>query len=116
MTWLRGVPIPEFRRKFLIDGIFMWIGIRIALPLMVLLFGSPGGGRIPVPGLSLGLPTSMTVVTLCGALVVVDALRRRESVLLANLGIPLRAVFVIGAIPAAVGEAVTSLIGGALGL
>ena len=116
MTWLRGVPIPEFRRKFLIDGIFMWIGIRIAIPLMVLVFGSPGGGPIPVLELSLELPTSMTVVTLCGVLVVVDVLRRRESLLLANLGIPLRAVFITGMIPAAVGEAVTSLIGGAVGL
>ena len=116
MNRLRGVPTPEFTRKFLIDGTLVWIFIRIALPLMVQVFGSDMSGTRASPELSLGLPASITLVSLCGAIILLDVLRRRESVLLANLGIPLRAVFVTGAIPAALGEAATSLIAAATGL
>ena len=112
MNRLRGIPNAEFARKLLIDGTLVWIFIRIALPLISSVTGDPRA----TPGLSLGLPGSVTLVTLCGAVIVLDVLRRRESVLLANLGIPLRAVFLTGAIPAMIGEAVTSLLAATTGL
>ena len=57
----------------------------ITLPLAVAGFGSNLGAALGAPGLSLGLPASITLVTLTGAIVLIDVLRRRESVLLGNL-------------------------------
>jgi hypothetical protein len=111
-----GAPNPEFARKFLIDGALVWVFLRIALPLMAAVFGGGTGSGPGAPGLSLGLPASITLVTLAGALVLTDVLRRRESVLLGNLGIPLRAVFITAAIPAAVAELATSLIAAMAGV
>ena len=112
MNRLRGIPNPEFARKLLIDGTLLWIFIRIALPLI----SSVLSDTLGTPGLSLGLPGSVTLATLCGAIIVLDVRRRRENVLLANLGIPLRAVFLTGAIPAMIGETATSLLAAATGL
>ena len=110
MNRLHGVPNPELARRFLIDGALVWVFLRITLPLAVAGFGSNLGAALGAPGLSLGLPASITLVTLTGAIVLIDVLRRRESVLLGNLGIPLRAVFITAAVPAAIGELATSLI------
>ena len=116
MIRLRGAPNPEFARKFLIDGTLVWLFLRIALPLIVAASGSDTGAASGALGLSLGLPASITLVTLTGAVIVVDVLRRRESVLLGNLGIPLPAAFITAAIPAAVGELVTSAVAAVTGL
>ena len=111
-----GAPNPEFARKLLLDGTVVWIFIRIALPVIAALSGSGAGASFAPIGLALGLPGSITLVTICGGLAMIDVLRRRESILLANLGIPLRMVFITGAIPAVVGETVTSLIAAGTGL
>ena len=116
MNRLHGVPNPELARRFLIDGALVWVFLRIALPLMAAAVGGDMGSGVGAPGLSLGLPASMTLVTLTGAVVLIDVLRRRESVLLGNLGIPLRAVFITAAIPAAVAELATSLIAAVAGV
>lgn len=106
MRPLTRLPNPEFARKFLVDGAVIWALVRIALAGVATLPESPFGP----PSLDLGLPASITLSTICGALVLLDVLRRRESILLANLGIPLRAVALTGAVPAAIGEVVTTLL------
>jgi hypothetical protein len=100
------LPNLEFGRRFLIDGTVIWVLLRCALYALVIV--SPD--RFGPPTLALGLPASVTLVTMCGALSLLDVLRRRESILLANLGIPLRAVVVTGAIPALIGETLMTLL------
>ena len=105
------LPNPEFARRFLIDGAVIWAVLRCALFAVVIV----APDRFGPPTLALGLPASLTLVTLCGALGLLDVLRRRESILLANLGIPLRAVFLTGAVPALIGETLTTLLAGMAG-
>ena len=66
------------------------------------------------PSLSFGLPGAITVVTMCGSLVLLDVLRRREGTLLANLGTPLRMVLVVGATPAVIAEIAMTFVAAAL--
>ena len=106
MRPLKRLPNPEFARRFLIDGAVTWALLRCALVAVAVVSDDP----LAAPTLNLGLPASVTLVTLCGALILVDVLRRRESILLADLGIPLRAVVLTGAIPALIGETLTTLL------
>jgi hypothetical protein len=109
---LAGLPDPAFTRKFIFIGASMWLLFRAAL-----IFAAAAGESIlVVPSLSLGLPASVSLIAMCGAIVVVDVLRRHERIFLANLGVSLRPVALIGAIPALLGEAMTTAVATLMGL
>ena len=88
----------------------MWVLLRCALVIL----GALLAGELGPPPLSFGLPGSITIATMCGGLVLLDVLRRREGTLLANLGIPLRTVFLVGAMPAVVAEIAMTFVAAAL--
>ena len=83
----------------------MWLLFRTALVFAA----SAGDSIFVVPSLSLGLPASLSLIAMCATIVVVDVLRRHERIFLANLGVSLWPVALIGAIPALLGEALTSI-------
>lgn len=83
-----------------------WIVIRATLYLIV----SAAAGAFEPPTLTLGPLASLWLVAICSFLVVLDAVRRHERILLANLGVPLGAVALIGAIPALLAETMTSIL------
>jgi nitrate/nitrite transporter NarK len=97
---LKRLPDPAFTRKFLILGGAAWILIRAAL----LFVESDAADVLGPPTLILELPASVVMVSICGGLVVLNVFRLRERLLLANLGVSLGVVAVIGAIPALIAE------------
>ena len=89
----------------------MWVVLRCA----VLILGALLRPELGPPPLSFGLPGSITVSTMCGALVLLDVLRRREGILLANLGIPLRMIVLVGATPAVIAEIAVTIVSSLVG-
>jgi hypothetical protein len=88
----------------------MWVLLRCALAIVGALLAK----QLGPPPVSVGLPGSITIATMCGALVLLDVLRRREGTLLANLGTPLRMVLVVGATPAVIAEIAMTFVAAAL--
>ena len=105
------LPNPEFARRLLIDGSILWVLLRVAHFVV----GALAADQLGAPTLAIGLPAAATIVTLTGALTLLDVLRRREGILLANLGVPLRAVVVTGAIPALIGEVGAAILSATVG-
>jgi hypothetical protein len=105
------LPNPEFARRFLIDGTILWVLLRVGHFLV----GALAADQLGPPTLAIGLPAAAALVTLTGALTLLDVLRRREGILLANLGVPLRAVVVTGAVPALIGEVVAAILSATVG-
>jgi hypothetical protein len=108
---VRHLPNPEFARRLLIDGAVMWALLRCVHYVV----GALAADQFGAPTLSIGLPASFTLVIMSGALTLLDVLRRREGILLANLGVPLRAVLVTGAVPALIGETIVAILSSAVG-
>lgn len=75
-----------FRNAYLFRGLGIWIGVRV-----VTAFAQVGDPNLVGEGL---------IVALVGALVGWDARRRNEDLFLANLGIPIHAIAVTGALGA----------------
>ena len=82
------------------DGAVIWVLLRCALYVL----GALMNGALGPPPVEVGAPVALSVATGCGALVLLDVMRRREGILLANLGVPLRFAFLLGAVPAVVAE------------
>ena len=110
MSLLNRLPNPEFTRKFLVVGAAAWVLVRVAFALALAI------ADVPVPPLILEPPASVAVVAICSGLVVLDVLRKRERILLANLGVALGAVALIGAIPALVAETAITLLAMTIGV
>ena len=110
MSLLNRLPNPEFSRKFLVVGAAAWVLVRVAFALALAIADVP----VPPP-LILEPPASVAVVAICSSLVVLDVLRKRERVFLANLGVALGAVALIGALPALVAETAITLLAASLG-
>ena len=111
MSLLNRLPNPEFSRKFLVVGAAAWVLVRVAFALALAIADVP----VPPP-LILEPPASVAVVAICSGLVVLDVLRKRERILLANLGVPLGAVALIGAIPALLVETAITLLAMTIGV
>jgi hypothetical protein len=84
LTLLRLAP---FRNAYLLRGIVLWVGVRMALAL--------SGASDP------GVAAELTTLGLVAIAVVLDARRRSEDLFLGNLGVPTWAIAVM-ALPAAV--------------
>src|SRR5688500_3049870 len=97
---VKHFPNPEFARRLLIDGAIIWVLLRFAIYVV----GAVAADQFGPPSLAIGLPSALTLVTMSGALTLLDVLRRREGILLANLGVPLRVVLITGATPALIAE------------
>jgi hypothetical protein len=68
------LSLPPLRNAFLLRAILVWVAVRVALA-----FGGAGDPE---------LGTELLVVFLVPGIVLLDARRRAEDILLGNLGIP----------------------------
>ena len=82
--------IPAFRNAYLIRGLIVWIGLRLAL----------AWGSITDPN----VVEEMLVLGVVSVAVVLDARRRSEDLFLGNLGIPAVAIAVCALPLAALAE------------
>jgi hypothetical protein len=80
----------------------VWLGLRAA---MLALAGTLSGAG----GASVDLYSSVLIIVVTVALVLWDGRRRNEHLFLANLGVPLRALAIIAALPPLVLEMGLSL-------
>ena len=87
------IRLAPFRRAYLIRGVLVWAGLRagmasvaVADPTMAVLDPS--------------VVVEVLLVVLVGSIVVLDARRRSEDLFLGNLGVPLRAIGMLGLTPA----------------
>jgi hypothetical protein len=83
--------LPRIRNAFVLRTILVWAALRLALAY--------GGVLDPELG------TELVLVPLVAGTVVLDARRRREDILLGNLGIPSRSIAVLAMPVVAVLEA-----------
>jgi hypothetical protein len=111
VSLLNRLPNPEFSRTFLVCGAAAWVLVRVAFVLASALLVDVLG---PAP-LILEPPASLAVVAICSGLVVLDVRRKHERILLANLGVALGAVALIGAIPAILVEMAIALLATTIG-
>ena len=95
-------------RRLLSRGAFVWVLVRMVATIAVV---SQAGtlGEPTRPADALGLGGVIGVVLLTAALGRVDVWRRRERVLLTNLGVSRRALLVPLAAPPLAGEAALAL-------
>lgn len=80
--WRQG----RFRNAFLLRGVAAWVGLR-----MMAAWAKIGDPNLAQEGF---------ILLMVGALVIWDARRRNEDLFLANLGIPLAPIGVVGALGA----------------
>lgn len=93
------MPIPKrLRRTLLQRGLILWILSRLVAVgvIAVAASGSGGASAVLVP---------LWTMTMCAVLFIVDLHRRREVLLLQNLGITKGGAVAIGALPAILLEA-----------
>lgn len=69
----------------------LWLVVRLVMAAYGALPG-PGGGSGPAEAVTVNWPTSLAVILVVVALVLVDVRRREERIFLADLGISRRAV------------------------
>jgi nitrate/nitrite transporter NarK len=101
------LPGRLFTRALLRRGIFIWLGTRI-------LFRFAGGlvaDRLGPPSIFILPPTAIALSCLVGALGLLEARRRHEHLLLANLGVAQWRLWVIATLPALVAEMLVALVG-----
>lgn len=118
MARLRAaVPVQPFARALLLRGVFLWFGVRCTLLAVAIspFVPIPQPVFTTMPGRSWGsvfpsLRTVLFVLAGVGLLALLEARRRNEIVLLANLGVGRSAIVVLSVLPAAVLEVLVALI------
>ncbi|MFI5243660.1 MAG: hypothetical protein ACHQQR_00425 [Gemmatimonadales bacterium] len=98
----RGIGLCVLARLLVAVAMAMAVGGAMA---------SSAGGVGPT-ALHLRPVTALAFAALCGALIVLDAARRREIVLFANLGIGVGTIALCAALPAIALEALIALVAG----
>jgi hypothetical protein len=93
---LRYFPPPAFLIPLVIRAINVWAGIRVLLALGIAMLDA---GPFELPA-----SVASGVAMVAGTLSWLDARRRREHLLLGNLGVSQLALFLSGLIPAVVLE------------
>jgi hypothetical protein len=99
------LPDPLFARLFLRRAIFIWLGTRILFEVAGFLVADVLGP----PSLFVSPSTAIALSCLVGALGVLDARRRNEHLLLADLGVSQWPIWMISALPALMVEALIAL-------
>ena len=92
-------------------GTAAWVLVRAAFAFV----SEAAKDVLGPPTLTLELPAMLALIAICSAFVVLDVLRRHERLLLANLGVSLGGVAVVGAIPALVAETAVTLLATIIG-
>jgi hypothetical protein len=109
LAWL--VPPSPFRGILLRRAATLWLIVRLGIAFFLLIYEQPLGAppAVSASDLDLGVATSLGITALVAGLVLLDALRRRETILLANLGAGSAHILLLAAVPPLLGEAVTWL-------
>lgn len=89
-------PDRRFISRMVVRACLVWLALRVAVLAL------EGGA-------SVDLYTSVVIVTVTVALVLLDGRRRNEHMFLANLGVPLPALLIIATLPPVVLEVALSL-------
>lgn len=100
------LPDRLFTRALLGRGVFLWLGTRI-------LFRFGGGlvaDRFGPPSIVILPPTAIALSCLVGALGLLEARRRNEHLLLANLGVAQWRIWMIATLPALLAEMLVALV------
>ena len=100
------LPDPVITRALLVRAAFLWLGTRVLFAFAGLL----AAGILGPPSLTVAPHTAIAIACLVGALGVLDARRRHEHLLLANLGVSLWPVWIISLAPALIAEGVVALV------
>jgi hypothetical protein len=88
-------------KKLLIRGLVIWIGLRV---LLLLALGAASEGGVVVP--SYDLASGVRLLLVCALVALADLARRREFILLANIGVRAGVAVVLYVIPGALIESV----------
>jgi hypothetical protein len=94
---------PGFLRQLLLRGLAVWMLARLVALLVVEVMRAMAGDKAMLEGVA-AHPGSMVVVA--AALMLVDLHRRKELMLLNNLGVATSHAVFVGSIPALLFEAV----------
>jgi hypothetical protein len=101
-----NLPEPLLARALIRRGLMMWVVVRIAF----FMAGVAAARLLGPPTVHLAFRTVAGLLALCALLGVLDVLRRRERMLLANLGVSLPQLVMLLLIPAALGELAIALV------
>lgn len=88
---------------YLIRAVVIWVTMRLAASIVILFAGENPFRLAP--------PVLLALVVLPAALMAVDIHRRREAILLGNLGVSVRVTGLLALVPAVVGESSLFVLG-----
>lgn len=110
---LRGLPDFRMGRMLVARALVLWLFLHAAaIAISRAMTLDAAGGAPGADGLRLTGRAALYVVSLTASLAYLDSARRNEVVFLQNLGVPRRAVLLLGAIPAAGAEALAFMLRG----
>ena len=95
-----SLPDRVFLRPLLLRAAVLWVSVRVVLGVAVWL---RGGMSAPF-SLRVSLPAACWVVLIIAGLNLLESRRRNEDLLLANLGTPAWALFLLSGLPPALAE------------
>ena len=106
-SFLHSLPLDAWlARRLLLRGLLVWAGLRL---LFVLATGVTAGSD--VGGASQGAASGLRLLVVCAVVAIADLARRREFVLLANLGVRAGVAVALYVIPAALLESIVLVVG-----
>jgi|SRR5690349_9722716 len=100
------LPDPVITRTLLVRAAFLWLGTRI-------LFGFAGVSASALfgqPSIAVAPRTAIAIACIVGLLGVLEARRRHEHILLANLGVSQWPIWIISVAPALIAEGIVALV------
>jgi hypothetical protein len=103
--WL--VPPPPFRGLLVRRASLLWLFARLFIALLV--FYYEGLDALRAEAVRLGAPAGLALAGLVAAITLLDVYRRREAILLANLGVGPAGVVIVALLPTLALEALTWL-------
>ena len=104
-----GVRLPPapFLGVLLRRAVVLWLLGRLMVACFVLVY--EGAESLVTNAVCLGAPASLALSGLVAALTLLDVLRRREDILLANLGVSRSGIVLLASLPPLAFEALTCL-------
>jgi hypothetical protein len=105
-SFLRSLPLDAWlARRLIFRGLLVWAGLRL---LFVLATGAAADSD--VGGASQGAATGLRLLVVCAVVAFADLARRREFVLLADLGVGAGVAVALYVIPAALLEGIVTVV------
>lgn len=93
------LPHPILRRLLVRRGFTLWLLARLMLLVALVFLPILGGGRVTPPPAWRDLLAAPQVLPFLAFIVWVDLHRRREALLIANLGHPVTGVVLLACVP-----------------